>query len=71
MPTSSARLRARAAAYGAACDALVDLVNTANDALVAEESERVADRLFLEYDRLIKIANKREQKEQELDHRRK
>lgn len=64
MPTSSRRLRARAAAYGLACDALVDRVNTADDALEAEECEKVADRLFMEYDRLKKLAEKREEKEQ-------
>lgn len=70
MPTSSERLRARARAYGVACDALVDLVNTADDALEAEEAERVADRLYIEYDRIKKLAEKREEKEQGLEHRR-
>ena len=70
MPTSSERLYARARAYGFACDAMVDLVNTTNDALVAEECERVADKFFLEYDRLNKLAAKRAQKEQGLEHRR-
>jgi hypothetical protein len=71
MPTSSERLRARATAYGLACDTLVARVYAADDALEAEECERVADRLYLEYDRLKKLAEKREQKEQQLEHRRK
>lgn len=64
MPTSSERLRARAAAYALACDVLVDRVNTADDALEAEECVRVANRLSIEYDRLNKLAAQREEKEQ-------
>lgn len=71
MPTSSERLRARAKAYADAWDFLVDRSVTVDDAIESDECTEVAARLWLEYDRLNKLAEKREQKEKELEHRRK
>lgn len=71
MPTSSERLRARARVYGKVCDVLADMANASGDAVEFEEFERLAERLLLDYDRLNKLADIREEKEQGLEHRRK
>jgi hypothetical protein len=71
MPTSSERLRARARCYGLAGDAMVDLANTANDSLEADEAEKLGNKLYDEYYRLTELANKRQEKEQGYEHRRK
>lgn len=71
MPTSSERLRARARVHGLAGDTMVALANNADDTLEAEEAERLGNRLYDEYYRLLELANKRQEKEQGLAHRRK
>lgn len=71
MPTSSERLEARAHAYFEAATALDTFASTTNDPLESEEFELVANRLWPEYDRLIELAKKRQEKEQAYEHRRK
>ena len=62
MPTSSKRLRARAFAYEEAAGHLE--LDWTNDPVEYEEGLRLAEKLQGEYDRLMKLADKREQKEQ-------
>lgn len=71
MPTSSERLYTRAHLYSSLRDALVGVMEATDDDIVAEEAERLALRMNVEYDRLIGRAEKREEKEQGLEHRRK
>ena len=68
MPTSSERLRARADAYAHAAEALK--LDWTDDPLEVEEGEKLALRLEDEYYRLWKLAEKRQEKEQEHEHRR-
>jgi hypothetical protein len=69
MPTSSERLRARAFAYEEAAGHLG--LDWTDDPLEFEEGLKLAEKLDAEYDRLMELADKREKKEQELEHRRK
>jgi len=64
MPTSSKRLHARANAFMEAATAMEILSSQTDDALEAEEYERLGLKLWAECHRLTELADKREQKEQ-------
>jgi hypothetical protein len=69
MPTSSERLRARAYAYEEAAGHLE--LDWTDNPMEFEEGLRLAKKLDAEYIRLMELADTREEKEQELEHRRK
>ncbi len=71
MPTSSERLRARATAYLKANANINALADATDDPLEAQEFYKVAKTLWIEYGRYTRLAEQREEKEQELEHRRK
>lgn len=71
MPTSSERLRSRATAYLKASEIINKQAGATDDTLEADEFYRVAKSLWLEYGRYTRLAEKREEKEQGLEHRRK
>lgn len=71
MPTSSERLKARAQAYFKASDIMNKQADATDDPLESEEFYKVAKSLWLEYGRYTRLAEQREEKEQELEHRRK
>lgn len=71
MPTSSERLRARATAYLKASETINKQADECADALESHEFYKVAKSLWLEYGRYTRLAEQREEKEQELEHRRK
>ena len=70
MPTSSRRLRARAYAYLKSSEAVNKLADECDDAPDAEDFYKVAKSLWIEYGRYTRLAEQREQKEKELEHRR-
>lgn len=61
MPTSSKRLRARAYAYEEAAGHLE--LDWTDDPMEFEEGLRLAEKLNAEYDRLMELAERREEKE--------
>lgn len=63
MPTSSKRLRARAAAYAHAAEGLN--LDWTDDPLEFEEGIRLANKLEDDYYRLITLAERQEQREKE------
>jgi hypothetical protein len=71
MPTSSERLRSRATAFLKASEIINKQADETDDPLEAEEFYRVAKSLWLEYGRYSNLAKAREDKEQDLGHRRK
>lgn len=71
MPTSSERLRSRATAYLKASEIINKQAEETDDPLEAEEFYRVAKSLWLEYGRYSSLAKTREEKERDLEHRRK
>lgn len=70
MPTSSARLEARANAYMEAATAMEILSSRSDYVLESDEYDRLAKKLWLEYDRIIKLAETQEKKEQEREQER-
>jgi hypothetical protein len=71
VPTSSERLRSRANAYRKAADIINQAADDTDDPLESEEFYRVAKSLWLEYGRYSNLAKTREEKERDLEHRRK
>lgn len=71
MPTSSEKLRARASACLKGSELLNKEADDADDPLEAEALYRVAKQLWIDYGRYKTLAENREKKEQEYEHRRK
>ena len=71
MPTSSERLYIRAYAFEEASKHMSRWADLVDREEAAEEYERLAKQFMSEYHRLWKLADKRKEKEQDLEHRRK
>ncbi len=71
MPTSSERLTVRAGVYWKTYRELLRQADEARTTTEAEELERLAKKLTMDYDRLMKLAAIRAKKEKALEHRRK